>query len=376
LEDVHTLETPRQSDQPGQTGVRRRILTPDAATGAPSSLPQAYRAALDVTSDAVVICNEGGFISYANRAGKTLLGESDVEGRCLSGLAWVGPSEQRTLLRALRKQRAWSGTLHVRIGSSVRALEVSMRAIERSHGQSLLLTFVARAAAANGASLTRDCGMIGALSRVAGEIAHDFNNHIAVVLNYSYILLRELPGTSPLRSHTSELQMAAMRASEIARDIVRFGGQRRVDVDVIDVNAVLSEGRGLFTYALRGMPAIRIEHHLTEDLLHVRARRAHLEWLIVELVSRVRAGLGRMELLRIGTDNQLAGGRHVLLSVEGHPTRPSQRDPADDGSNADESAVSSSWRSIELPLSHVRGELTSHQLGDGGLKYQVRLPAL
>ena len=169
-----------------------------------------------------------------------------------------------------------------------------------------------------------DASVLSAVGRVAGEIAHDFNNQIAVVINYSFILLRQLPDDSPLRAHVTEMQSAAWRASQVAQEMLGFGGQRNAEADDIDLNALLGDVQALFAYALR--EDTRLELRLGENLRRVRARRAHLEWLLVELALRMRSTLGPIESFDITTSNSDAvrgcdGAPYGAYSQVAPPTR-------------------------------------------------------
>jgi hypothetical protein len=267
-----------------------------------------------------------------------------------------------------------------------------------------------------------DASVLSAVGRVAGEIAHDFNNQIAVVINYSFILLRQLPDDSPLRAHVTEMQSAAWRASQVAQEMLGFGGQRNAEADDIDLNALLGDVQALFAYALR--EDTRLELRLGENLRRVRARRAHLEWLLVELASRMRATLGPIESFEITTSNSDAVRGYDGASYGSHGTQATHgaRNPECAGSvlisveararkrpagALDQSALSmpsvlpttpTPWaaptavpmssstqrfgagpiglRGAELALAHAHGELTVQQLPDGVLRYRIRLPAV
>jgi hypothetical protein len=242
-------------------------------------------------------------------------------------------------------------------------------------------------------------------------------------LNYSFILLRQLPDDSPLRAHVAEMQSAAWRASQVAQEMLGFGGQRRAESDEIDLNALLGDVKALFTYALR--EDTLLEQQLDRDLWRVRARRAHLEWLLVELASRMRATMGPIARFVIATANsdvattstslpdlhdghgtgaqgERKRGRSVVISVEAQPRK--TRSGLDTVSVSRIASVesggefasrwgagfrsglsalgsantsgSSGMRGAELALAHARGELAVQQLPDGGMRYRIRLPAV
>jgi len=333
-------------------------------------------------------------------------------------------SQLRNMLSELRRTSSWRGDLSLPIGHSTLDVAVSLRSVTFEPGRSHHFCAVVRSRESRDLS---EASAISAVARVAGEIAHDFNNQIAVVLNYSFILLRQLPDESPLRAHVVEMQSAAWRASQVAQEMLGFGGQRRAEADEIDLNALLGDVKALFTHALR--EDTLLEQQLGQDLWRVRARRAHLEWLLVELASRMRATMGPIARFCIATANSThtaqddssapetrasralhgsaSHGRHasgdpagrerersVVISVEAQPRRGgvdtlrSARLVSDNpglmpargfgfGSGLYAGAEGSAgMRGAELALTHARGELAVQQLPDGGIRYCIRLPAV
>src|SRR5437868_839006 len=111
-----------------QTGVRRRLSSVEAA--GPAAASQVYLTALDATSDAVLVINRAGFITYANRAAETLLNADarevresvdDLEGKHILAFAAIASPDLRRVLRTLRKHRYFCGTLALQLGSAPNA---------------------------------------------------------------------------------------------------------------------------------------------------------------------------------------------------------------------------------------------------------------
>ena len=404
----------------------------------PGAALRAYVAALDVTTEAVLIFDRTGHVVYANAAAEALFGCGALGGRELSDLYLLERPLLRGMLAELRRTGVWRGQLPLQVDRAQLDVAVALRSVPFAPGRSHHICVVARPRERE----SSEASAISAVARVAGEIAHDFNNQIAVVLNYSFILLRQLPDDSPLRAHVSEMQSAAWRASQVAQEMLGFGGQRRAETDEIDLNALLGDVKALFTHALR--EDTQLEQQLGRDLWRVRARRAHLEWLLVELASRMRATLGPIARFCIATANSTASAagetgdagdageagdtadagdtgstdapasgilhgsashgryasgaradseheRSVVISVEAQPRRTGRgcdtvrssrlaRDnsgliPARGGLGSGLEG-SNGLRGAELALAHARGELAVQQLPDGGMRYCIRLPAV
>jgi signal transduction histidine kinase len=437
----HTYSYAPDAPNTRESGVRRHSAALDAAQASPPTAAlSAFIAALEVTDEAALIIDRAGIIVCANTACETLFGCGALIGRCALRLHALDARGLRSILSELNRHNVWRGQLPVHSvaappaanntdteASAARAkrfeqLSVVVRRVALTPGRARHFCLVARAHAAreplgmHGEHGDIDTSVLSAVGRLAGEIAHDFNNHIAVVINYSFILLRQLPDDSPLRAHVTEMQTAAWRASEVAQEMMGFGGQRNADSDDIDLNAVLGDVQALFTYALR--ENTRLELRLADDLWRVRARRAHIEWLLVELASRMRMTLGPIERFDITTYNaarcpdasllverrerarvervrQLEQNDSVVVCIEGRARKPAE-DTAVHAADAQRavfatlsappelsadrrpfgSSTMSGLRGAELALAHTQGELTVQQLPDGALRYRIRLPAV
>ena len=80
---------------------------------------------------------------------------------------------------------------------------------------------------------------LDAIGRLAGGVAHDFNNILSVVLSYSSMILGDLPEGAPLRADVEEIRTAAERAAELTRQLLAFGRRQILNPRVLDVNGVL-----------------------------------------------------------------------------------------------------------------------------------------
>ena len=74
------------------------------------------------------------------------------------------------------------------------------------------------------------------IGRLAGGVAHDFNNMLSVILGYTEIALDKVRPGSPLHADLREVHQAATRSAEITRQLLAFARQGSADPEVLDLN--------------------------------------------------------------------------------------------------------------------------------------------
>jgi signal transduction histidine kinase len=191
----------------------------------------------------VLLINRAGVIVYANPAAEAFFSDTSLSGQFFSDVSALDRRTLNGIWRELHRARCWRGRLGLRSPGPV--LEVTVQRVcddePAAEKFCVVLHGAARAefapevatsslAESHAAGVGPGTGtgkrtarseLQTALQRVASEIAHDFNNQIAVILNYTFVLLRQMPADSPLKAHVSEMQAAAWRASHVAQAIHR-----------------------------------------------------------------------------------------------------------------------------------------------------------
>jgi two-component system, cell cycle sensor histidine kinase and response regulator CckA len=75
-----------------------------------------------------------------------------------------------------------------------------------------------------------------AVGRLAGGVAHDFNNMLSVILGYSEMALDQLNCQAPFHGEFSEIHKAAERSAAITRQLLAFARQQTIAPVALDLN--------------------------------------------------------------------------------------------------------------------------------------------
>lgn len=218
------------------TNVHRRAVCADrpstvrrrsASFEAESLSTSACLAALGAATDGILLINRAGVVVYGNPAAEAFFSDTRLSGQFFADICTVDKRTLSGIWRGLHREGTWRGNLALR--SKAPELEVTVKRVNDGGSEKFCVVLHGAGRAVEASSEPAAAGakrplrgeLQSALQRVASEIAHDFNNQIAVVLNYTFVLLKQMPAESPLKAHVSEMQAAAWRASQIAQAIHR-----------------------------------------------------------------------------------------------------------------------------------------------------------
>ncbi len=164
-----------------------------------------------------------------------------------------------------------------------------------------------------------------AVGRLAGGVAHDFNNILSVILSYGELVLAELRPEDPIHADIQEVCKAAGRAADLTRQLLLFSRHEVVEPKVLDLNRILGD-MGKMLQRVVGED-VELSTIMAPDVGRIRAESSHVEQVIVNLVVNARDAMPNGGTLVIETANEdldetfasshLAAkpGPYVVLSV-------------------------------------------------------------
>jgi PAS domain S-box-containing protein len=138
-----------------------------------------------------------------------------------------------------------------------------------------------------------------AIGRLAGGVAHDFNNMLAVINGYSELLL-ELPTVaSDTRQAVAEIHRAGTRAAGLTRQLLAFSRKQMLSPRDLDLNSVVS-GTQRMLQRLIGED-VRLEISLEPGLPQVCLDPTQIEQILLNLAVNSRDAMPHGGILRIET---------------------------------------------------------------------------
>ena len=78
------------------------------------------------------------------------------------------------------------------------------------------------------------------VGRLAGGVAHDFNNMLGVILGYAELVLGQMEAGQPMYSALQGIQQAARRSADLTRQLLAFARKQTVAPKVLDLNETVA----------------------------------------------------------------------------------------------------------------------------------------
>jgi PAS domain S-box-containing protein len=164
-----------------------------------------------------------------------------------------------------------------------------------------------------------------AVGRLAGGVAHDFNNMLQTILGYSDLALAKIGPDDKLCDDLLEIKKAAERSAELTRQLLAFARKQTVSPQLLDLNDVV----GGMLKMLRRLIGEDIEliWKPGPELWMVKVDPTQVDQILANLSVNARDAISGVGTLTIETDNMVldetycenkAGflpGRYVMLAV-------------------------------------------------------------
>ena len=170
----------------------------------------------------------------------------------------------------------------------------------------------------------RHAQRLEAVGRLAGGVAHDFNNVLCVIMAYSEAILRKMGADGTFRKDVQQIRTAADRGARLTRQLLVFSRREKVEPAPLNLNDAVTRVDEMLR-RLIGQD-IDLQLKLQPHLQRVTADAGLMEQMIMNLAVNARDAMPRGGRLVIATGlaevvegaaplRDLAPGSYVTLTV-------------------------------------------------------------
>jgi signal transduction histidine kinase len=149
------------------------------------------------------------------------------------------------------------------------------------------------------------------VGHLAGGVAHDFNNILAVIMGYSDLITSEA-SPEKIRKYTEQIRDAAERAAGLTRQLLVFSRKQTVQPVVLDLNVVVHD----LDQMLRRLIDENIEMTFLPgaQLGHIKADPGYIGQILMNLAVNARDAMPLGGQLTILTNNEPLDVECALLN--------------------------------------------------------------
>jgi two-component system cell cycle sensor histidine kinase/response regulator CckA len=168
-----------------------------------------------------------------------------------------------------------------------------------------------------------DARTLMVLGRLAGGVAHDFNNQLTSIIGYADLVLAEMREDDPARLDLLEIRRAAERAHLVTRHLAAFARPQPAQPVVLNVAHTLTANVRLIKRILGD--DIQLVTVVGDELVDrepalVRADPGHLGRMMICLAVRARDALPQGGELTLALENPAEGGAVRLIASTSEAT--------------------------------------------------------
>ena len=141
------------------------------------------------------------------------------------------------------------------------------------------------------------------VGRLAGGVAHDFNNMLGVILGHAELALERVDSTEPLHNDLVNIQSAAQRSADLTRQLLAFARKQTVAPKALNLNDTVA---GMLRMARRLIGEdIRLEWRPGEKLWPVHVDPTQIDQILANLCVNARDAIANVGKITIETGNKV-----------------------------------------------------------------------
>lgn len=140
-----------------------------------------------------------------------------------------------------------------------------------------------------------------AVGKLAGGVAHDFNNILSVIIGKSEIALLKMAPSAPFYNFFVDIKKAAEHSANLTRQLLAFARRQTIAPQVVDINRTLEETLSMIRRIIS--EGIELTQIPTPDLWRVKIDPDQLVQILTNLCVNARDAIDGIGKIIIKTDN-------------------------------------------------------------------------
>jgi CheY-like chemotaxis protein len=139
------------------------------------------------------------------------------------------------------------------------------------------------------------------VGRLAGGVAHDFNNMLSVILGHTELVLQQIDPEQPLHGNLEEVRKAAERSADLTRQLLAFARKQTIAPRILDLNETI-DGMLKMLRRLIGED-IDMAWIPDSDIWQIKVDPAQVDQILANILVNARDAIAGVGKVTIETEN-------------------------------------------------------------------------
>ncbi|MBN2365480.1 MAG: PAS domain-containing sensor histidine kinase [Calditrichaeota bacterium] len=155
----------------------------------------------------------------------------------------------------------------------------------------------------------RQAQKMEAIGRLAGGVAHDFNNILTIIKGYTELLLSRVELNDILRNYALQIDKAGERAGELTRQLLAFSRKQILQPKVLNLNALIKDMEQMMQRLIgEDLELITL---LDAELGNIQADPGQIQQLIMNMIINSRDAMTGNGKIILETENTVLDGDYI-----------------------------------------------------------------
>ncbi|MCR4373652.1 MAG: ATP-binding protein [Acidobacteria bacterium] len=143
-----------------------------------------------------------------------------------------------------------------------------------------------------------------AVARLAGSVAHDFNNLVQVVRGRAEIISQQIDADNPLHEDVRQIRSAATRAADLASQLMTFGRKQQARLTAVSLHELITRAESLLKPLLDDRTRLVVQLRASADVVLIDPLQ--FERIILNLATNARDAMPKGGVITIETSTPAA----------------------------------------------------------------------